>query len=94
MRKICLIALLMAGLGATFFIETLAVAAETPRITKEQLKTMRGDPNVVVIDVRIDRHWNGSDSKIKGAVRESPGTQADAWMAKYPKVKTIVFYDQ
>lgn len=100
MRKICLIGLVMIGLGAALFIETAAAAADAPRITKEQLKTMLGDPNVIVIDVRIDRHWKESDSKIKGAVREDPGaqapkiTQADPWMAKYPKDKTIVFYCQ
>ena len=98
MRKICLIGLVMVGLGAAFFIETLAAAADVPRITKEQLKSMLGDPNVIVIDVRIGRHWKESDSKIKGALREDPGaqapkiTEADAWMGKYPTDKTIVFY--
>ena len=100
MRKICLIGLVMVGLGAAFFMETVAAAADAPRITKEQLKSMLGDPHVIVIDVRIGRHWQESDSKIKGAVREDPGaqapmtTQADAWMGKYPKDKTLVFYCQ
>ncbi len=100
MRKIFLIGLVMIGLGAAFFMETAATAADVPRITKEQLKSMLGDPNVIVIDVRINRHWNESDSKIAGAVREDPGaqapkiTEADAWMSKYPKDKTLVFYCQ
>ncbi len=100
MRKIFLIGLVMIGLGAAFFMETAATAADVPRITTEQLKSMLADPNVIVIDVRIARHWKESDSKIKGAVREDPGaqapkiTEADAWMATYPKDKTLVFYCQ
>ena len=86
--------------GYAFFMETVANAADVPRITKEQLKSMLGDPNVIIIDVRIARHWKESDSKIKGAVREDPGaqapkiTEADTWMAKYQKDKTLVFYCQ
>jgi rhodanese-related sulfurtransferase len=91
MRKVGLIALLMVCLGVAFFIGAAAAGEEVPKITLEQLKTMLGDPNVIIIDVRIGFDWKESDSKIKGAVRENPA-QVGSWLYKYPKDKTIVFY--
>lgn len=69
----------------------VAVAAEAPRMTKEELKGLLGDPALVVIDTRLGGDWDSSDAKIPGAVRESP-TAVAAWAAKYPKDKTIVLY--
>jgi rhodanese-related sulfurtransferase len=60
-------------------------------MTKEELRAMLGNPNLVVIDVRYGRDWTDSDLKIKGAVREDPGA-IDSWANKYPKDKTLVFY--
>ncbi len=76
--------LLMVSLAA-------AGAQEVPRMTKEELKGMLGDPDVIIIDVRSEAGWNSSDMKIKGAVREDPW-DLDTWMAKYPRDKTLVFY--
>ena len=74
------------------WILALAVSAEdVPRITKEELKGMLGDPNLVVIDVRANVDWVGSNLKIKGAVREDP-RKVNSWMDKYPKDKALVFY--
>ncbi|MBI5582847.1 MAG: hypothetical protein HY892_03395 [Deltaproteobacteria bacterium] len=66
-------------------------AAETPRIDKEKLQGMLGTPELILIDVRAGSDWKASTQKIKGAVREDPD-QVDAWMNKYPKEKTLVFY--
>jgi rhodanese-related sulfurtransferase len=68
-----------------------AGAAEVKRLTKEQLKSMLGSPDLVVVDVRLGSDWASSDAKIKGALREDP-EQVDKWMAKYPKNKTLLFY--
>ncbi len=66
-------------------------AAEAPRMSKEELQTMLGNPNVVVIDVRLSGDLAESNSKIKGAIVEDP-RKVDSWMDKYPKDKTLVFY--
>jgi rhodanese-related sulfurtransferase len=68
-----------------------AMATDVKRMTKEELKTMLGSPNLVVVDVRLGSDWAASNAKIKGALREDP-EQVDKWMAKYPKNKTLLFY--
>ena len=60
-------------------------------MTKEELKAMLGNPDLIIIDVRYGRDWTDSELKIKGAVREDPET-FDSWAKKYPKDKTLVFY--
>lgn len=69
----------------------LAKSADVPRMTKEELKVKLDTPDLVIIDVRFGMDWTGSDSKIKGAVREDPGA-VDSWANKYPKDKTLVLY--
>jgi rhodanese-related sulfurtransferase len=64
----------------------------TPKMTKEELRPLVGDPNVVIIDVRLDDEWKKSESKIKGAVREDPEKTIKDWADKYPREKTLVFY--
>jgi rhodanese-related sulfurtransferase len=68
-----------------------ARAADVKRMTKEELKSKLGSPDLVVVDVRRDSDWASSDAEIKGALREDPD-QVDKWMAKYPKNKTLLFY--
>ncbi len=91
MKKLSLTAFVMFCLGMIFFIGAAVAAEEAPKINAEQLKAMLGDPNVIIIDVRLGPDWTDSDAKIKGAVRENP-LQVDSWMNKYPKDKTLVFY--
>jgi len=67
------------------------LAAEPPRISKEELQAMLGNPDLVIIDDRTGSDWTASEFKIKGAVREDPD-KVDAWMDKYSKDKTLVFY--
>ncbi len=81
-----LIILFMVG-GCT----TLAKSTDVPRMTKEELKSNLGNPDLVIVDVRLGVDWTGSDLKIKGAIREDP-TAIDSWANKYPKDKTLVFY--
>ncbi len=68
-----------------------AVAAEAPRVTKEEVRGMLGNPEVIMIDVRSGSDWNASRVKIQGAVREDPQIVSQ-WMDKYPKEKTLIFY--
>ena len=57
-----------------------------------RLAKSRGlNADLVIIDDRTGADWSASEFKIKGAVREDPG-KVEAWMEKYPKDKTLVFY--
>jgi hypothetical protein len=69
-----------------------AVKDTTPKMTKEGLRPLLGDPTVVIIDVRLSDEWKKSESKIKGALREDPEKAIKDWADKYPKDKTLVFY--
>jgi rhodanese-related sulfurtransferase len=73
--------------GCTAFVKT----PDAPRMTKDELKAMLGNPDLVIIDVRYGKDWTDSDLKIKGAVRENPEA-FESWAKKYPKDKTLVFY--
>ncbi len=79
------------GLALILFFVGKAFTAEVPRISAEELRTMLGNPDVIIVDVRLSGDLAESNSKIKGAVREDP-RQIDSWMDKYPKDKTLVFY--
>ena len=68
-----------------------AGGAEVERMTKESLNGMLDNPMLVILDVRTKKHWESSNRKIKGAVREDPGA-VEAWMNKYETEKTLVFY--
>lgn len=64
---------------------------EVPKMTKEELQTLLGNPDVIILDVRVEREWNESKSKIQGAIREDPW-KVESWAEKYPKDKTLVLY--
>ena len=82
---------LAAGLLLSWVFVMTGLAEEVPRITGEQLKRMLADPNVAIIDVRANVDWAGSSRKIKGAIRED-ARRVNAWMEKYPREKTLIFY--
>ena len=67
------------------------VSGEAPRITMEELKSMLGDPNLVIIDSLVGDQWETVAQKLPGAVHEDPD-DVDSWADKYPKNKTIVTY--
>jgi predicted sulfurtransferase len=71
----------------------MADALNVSRISKEKLKSMLGNPDLVVIDVRTFFDLKMSVNQIKGAVREDPDpTKVKSWAKKYSKEKTIVLY--
>ena len=63
-----------------------------PRMTKEEVKALLGNPDVVIIDVRSPDDWNRSKEKIAGAVREDPEKEIKSWAMRYSKDKTLIFY--
>ncbi len=62
-----------------------------PGMTKEELKTRLGTPDIVILDVRIGGEWAGSKEKIQGAVRQDP-EQVQNWADKLPKDRTLILY--
>jgi rhodanese-related sulfurtransferase len=73
-------------------LSTAVQAAEdAPRIAKEEVKALLGDPGVIILDARAGSSWSSSDKKIKGAVRVDPDNVA-SWAGSIPKDKKIVVY--
>jgi hypothetical protein len=78
-------------LVAAFSLHAAAVSA--PRITKEELKSMLADPELVIVDLRRTKDWNSSEYKIKGAVRGNPDpSKVASWASSYGRDNTFVVY--
>jgi len=73
-------------------LQEVSMEQKVPRLTVEELKAMLGQPDLVVLDVRIKDEWEMSETKIKGAVRENPEGAIRSWAENYPRNKTLVFY--
>lgn len=52
---------------------------------------MLGDPQLLLLDVRVTSSWAASDKKIKGAMRQAPAEIA-TWGPTLPRDKKIVLY--
>lgn len=90
-RPLLLLVVLLMFLPVLLPAQVGAATDDIPRMTREELVPLLGRTDVIVIDVRANPDWLGSDVKIKGAVREDPAKLA-TWIEKYPKDKTLVFY--
>jgi len=84
-------AVLVVGVAVAVLLAAGIAAAGTPTITHEELKAKLGDPDLIIVDVRRAGHWEASDRKIAGAVREDP-KDVEGWAVKYAKDKTLVLY--
>ncbi len=71
--------------------QTALTPSSVQRISVDGLKAQLGNADLVVLDVRTTHDWDESKTKIKGAIRADFGNPS-AWVEKYPKDKTIVFY--
>jgi rhodanese-related sulfurtransferase len=71
--------------------QNVTLDKSVPRVTKEELKSMLGNPEVIVVDVRLSDEWKKSEWKIKSAVREDP-EEFKSWADHYPRDKALVFY--
>jgi len=80
------------GVIAVACMQQVVVDTKAPRITKEELMSIMEWPNVIIVDVRVERDWKTAELKMKGAVREDPEKDIKSWAMKYPKDKTLVFY--
>lgn len=78
------------GFAIALLVSSFACAT-APRISKDELRAALDNPDLIVVDDRSGRDWTSSEYKIKGALRVAPGEE-EAWAARYPKDKMIVFY--
>lgn len=85
-----LIVLMILAVGIPAVVST-ASAKKVPVITKEELKPILNDGDVVILDVRRGRDWDSSEFKIQGAVRVDP-RKIKNWAGNYSKDKQLVLY--
>ncbi len=82
--------LIVLLLALSFLSAPPLFAASVPKMDKDELKSLLGSDNLVVLDVRLGRDWSSSEFKIKDSVRM---TDSDlAMVEKYPKDTTLVLY--
>jgi len=60
-------------------------------MNKDELKTLLGSGDVVILDVRTGRDWSSSEFKIQGA-RRVKAKNIDEWSADLSKDKKLVLY--
>ncbi len=91
-RRIWAVVSIALSLALAGCFQNMASDQKVPKITKEELKSLLDNPDLIVLDVRVSSEWKKSENKIKGAVREDPEKAIDSWADKFPKDKTLVFY--
>ncbi len=90
-KRIPAISRIVLALALAAVLSINAVAGNAPRISKEELKSMLGNKEVIIVDVRTGKDWKASEYKIKGAVRVDP-REVESWASKYSENQTFVFY--
>ena len=89
--RLMLMAFIVVGIA---MITIFAMSKDIPMVTMVSIDELRGmidNPDLTLIDVRYDKDWEGSDMKIKGAVREDY-RDVKSWADKYPKYKLLILY--
>lgn len=66
------------------------IAASVPTMDKDELKSLLGSENLVILDVRTGKDWSTSEFKIKDALRVNNKDLSVAM--NYPKDNTVVLY--
>jgi len=85
MKKLVVLLLALSFLSAPPLF-----AASVPKMDKDELKSLLGSDNLVILDVRLGGDWSSSEFKIKDSVRL---TESDLSMVeKYPRDATLVLY--
>ncbi len=90
-KRAIYLSLLIAATSVLLFAAAARAAEEAPRISREEVRPLIGDPGVMILDARTGWGWKESDKKIKGAVRVDPA-DVGSWAGSLPKGKLIVVY--
>ncbi len=88
------IAISSIGLGLALvglIVISVSAAQDVPRISKEKLTELLGNPHVIILDVRHSENWQEGENKIKGAIRRRP-TFFDSWANEFPRDKVLFLY--
>jgi len=85
-----LLAVLMLILLTIGLFAALTQSADVPMMTKDELRAMLGNPDLVIFDVRLSSEYFASDIKMKGAERPDYGVKK-IFPPEYSG-KTIVIY--
>ncbi len=85
--KSIVLSLALVGL----IIISVFAAEDVPRVSKENLKELLGNPDVIILDVRASENWQKSEFKIKGAIRRVPKF-FDTWANEFPRNKRLFLY--
>jgi predicted sulfurtransferase len=73
-----------------FLAAAVMPAAAVQKMSKEELKKLLDDPDVIVLDARRGYDWDASEFMIKGAVRI--GQDIGLVQREIPKDMTLVLY--
>jgi rhodanese-related sulfurtransferase len=65
-------------------------AVSVPVMNKDELKSLLGSENLVILDVRSEPDWSAGEFKIKDAVRVDNGNLSI--VRNYPKNSIFVLY--
>jgi len=90
-KRFLLLLLALAVATVATVATVVAAAEEAPRMSREELKAMLDNPDLVIVDVRRGKDWDASEFKVKGAMRMDPD-QFESWKGQLPKDKTLVLY--
>jgi rhodanese-related sulfurtransferase len=74
----------------TFLTSIPLFAASVPVMKKDELKSLLGSENLVILDVRSETDWSASEYKIKDAVRVDNGNFSV--IRNYPSNSIFVLY--
>jgi rhodanese-related sulfurtransferase len=91
MKKTVFLSTLLVFIVIAVWVTSTVNAENVPRITKEQLKGMYDNSDLLILDVRSGRDWKASEFKIQAAERAAP-SEFKSWAKKYPKDISIVLY--
>lgn len=83
--------LLLLAMAATAVAGSAFAGDRVPRMEATELLAQLDSPDILIIDVRRSKDWEGSEKMIKNAVRKAYN-DVDSWSAEIPKDKTIVLY--
>lgn len=90
-RRCLVLCLTLVTVMVLFTVSFAVAAAPVPRMSTDELKSHLGDEDLIVLDVRASRDWNGSNDKIDGAQRIDQ-RKLGQWVDDHAKGKTIVLY--
>lgn len=85
MKRLCLLVLLFS-----LFLASPLVAGSVQIMDKDELKTLLGSENLVVLDVRLGKDWSSSEFKVQDAIRIDE--QDLSVTEQYSKSDTFVLY--